>query len=62
MTLDQPSHHVLELSDETLWPDQPLGRSIAGNERSLNRTRRSERARLPHTPLCQWIHSLGRCR
>ena len=44
MTLDQPSHHVLELSDETLWPDQPLGRSIAGNERSLNRTRRSELA------------------
>ena len=44
MTLDQPSHHVLELSDETLWPNQPLGRSIAGNERSLNRTRRSELA------------------
>ena len=44
MTLDQPSHHVLELSDETLWPDQPLGRSIAGNERSLNRTRGSELA------------------
>ena len=44
MTLDQPSHHVLELSDETLWPDQPLGRSIAGNERSLNRTRHSELA------------------
>jgi len=44
MTLDQPSQHVLELSDEMLWPDQPLGRSIAGNERSLNRTRRSELA------------------
>ena len=44
MTLDQPSHHVLELSDETLWPNQPLGRSIAGNERSLDRTRRSELA------------------
>ncbi|MDP6795684.1 MAG: pitrilysin family protein [Verrucomicrobiota bacterium] len=44
MTLDQPSQHVLELSDETLWPGQPLGRSIAGNERSLNRTRRRELA------------------
>ena len=44
MTLDQPSQHVLELSDETLWPAQPLGRSIAGNERSLDRTRRRELA------------------
>ncbi|MBT6788589.1 MAG: insulinase family protein [Verrucomicrobia bacterium] len=44
MTLDQPSQHVLELSDESLWPDQPLGRSIAGDERTLNRTRRRELA------------------
>ena len=42
MTLDQPSQHVLELSDESLWPNQPLGRSIAGDERTLNRTRRRE--------------------
>ena len=39
MTYDQPSQHVLELSDNTLWPDQPLGRSIAGNEQTLNSTR-----------------------
>ena len=39
MTYDQPSQHVLELSDNTLWPDQPLGQSIAGNEQSLNATR-----------------------
>ena len=44
MTLDQPAQHVLELSDETLWPDQPLGRSIAGDNRTLNRTRRRELA------------------
>ena len=44
MTLDQPAQHVLELSDETLWPDQPLGRSIAGDDRTLNRTRRRELA------------------
>ena len=44
MTLDQPSQHVLELSDESLWPGQPLGRSIAGDERTLNRTRRRELA------------------
>ncbi len=44
MTLDQPSQHVLELSDETLWPNQPLGRSIAGYDRSLDRTRRRELA------------------
>ena len=36
MTFDQPSQHVLELSDNTLWPNQPLGQSIAGNEQSLN--------------------------
>ena len=44
MTLAQPAQHVLELSDETLWPDQPLGRSIAGDDRTLNRTRRRELA------------------
>ena len=44
MTLDQPSQHVLELSDESLWPGQPLGRSIAGAERTLTRTRRRELA------------------
>ena len=42
MTLDQPSQLVLELSDETLWPNQPLGRSIAGNELCLNRTRKNQ--------------------
>ena len=26
MYLDQPQHHVQELLNATLWPDQPLGR------------------------------------
>src|SRR5690242_6141143 len=30
MYLDQPQHHVLELLNETLWPDQALGRSLTG--------------------------------
>jgi len=30
MYLDLPSHHVHELMSDLLWPDQPLGRPIAG--------------------------------
>ncbi len=30
MYLDQPQHHVQELLNETLWPDQPLGRPLTG--------------------------------
>src|SRR5690242_17603841 len=30
MYLDQPQHHVLELLNETLWPNEPLGRSLTG--------------------------------
>jgi predicted Zn-dependent peptidase len=42
MYLDQPQHRVQELLNETLWPDQPLGRSLTGTEKtldSLNRRR-----------------------
>ncbi len=36
MYLDQPQHHVQELLNETLWPDQPLGRPLTGTEKSLD--------------------------
>src|ERR1044071_5707381 len=36
MYLDQPQHHVQELLNATLWPDQPLGRPITGTNRSLD--------------------------
>jgi len=36
MYLDQPAHHVQELLNATLWPRQPLGRSITGTPRSLD--------------------------
>lgn len=35
MYLDQPQHHVQELLNETLWPNQPLGRSLTGTEETL---------------------------
>lgn len=41
MYLDQPQHHVLELLNETLWPDQPLGRSLTGTADTLDRMTRS---------------------
>ena len=41
MYLDQPQHHVLELLNETLWPDQPLGRSLTGTLRTLDAMTRS---------------------
>ena len=28
MYVDQPHHHVQELLNRTLWPDQPLGRWV----------------------------------
>jgi predicted Zn-dependent peptidase len=36
MYLDQPQHHVQEVLNTTLWPDQPLGRPITGTNRSLD--------------------------
>ena len=40
MYLDQPQHHVQELLSATLWPDQPLGRSLTGTTKSLDRIAR----------------------
>jgi predicted Zn-dependent peptidase len=42
MYLDQPHHHVQELLNETLWPDQPLGRSLTGTEQTLDSMRRAQ--------------------
>jgi len=42
MYLDQPHHHVQELLNETLWPDQPLGRPLTGTPETLNRLSRAE--------------------
>jgi predicted Zn-dependent peptidase len=36
MYLDEPQHHVQELLNATLWPGQPLGRSITGTEKTLD--------------------------
>ena len=36
MYLDQPHLHVQELLNETLWPNQPLGRSLTGTEKTLD--------------------------
>jgi predicted Zn-dependent peptidase len=40
MYYDQPQHHVQELLNATLWPDQPLGRPITGTSRTLDAIRR----------------------
>jgi predicted Zn-dependent peptidase len=36
MYLDQPQHQVQEMLNETLWPNQPLGRAITGTEKTLD--------------------------
>jgi predicted Zn-dependent peptidase len=36
MYLDQPQQYVHELLNETLWPDQPLGRSLTGTQKTLD--------------------------
>ena len=40
MYLDQPHLHVEELLNETLWPNQPLGRSLTGTEQTLDALKR----------------------
>lgn len=42
MYRDLPSHHVHDLMSGLLWPDQPLGRSIAGTEETVSGFTRSE--------------------
>jgi predicted Zn-dependent peptidase len=36
MYMDQPQQYVQELMNATLWPGQPLGRSITGTEKTLD--------------------------
>jgi predicted Zn-dependent peptidase len=36
MYLDQPQQHVQELLNESLWPNQPLGRSLTGTPKTLD--------------------------
>jgi len=36
MYRDQPDHYVHELLTETLWPNHPLGRSLAGTVKTLD--------------------------
>jgi len=49
MYLDQPAHHVQELLNATLWPHQPLGRSITGTPRSLDALTRTSLLRFRRT-------------
>lgn len=48
MYRDQPQQHVQELLNATLWPDQPLGRPITGDEKSLDGLARGK--------LLDWLH------
>jgi predicted Zn-dependent peptidase len=41
MYLDQPQQHVQELLNETLWPNQPLGRPLTGTVATLDAMTRS---------------------
>ena len=49
MYLDQPSHHVQELLNATLWPDQPLGRPLTGTEKNLDSMSRTKLLRFLRT-------------
>ncbi|HPS37446.1 MAG TPA: pitrilysin family protein [Candidatus Omnitrophota bacterium] len=42
MYRDLPSHHVHDLMGELLWPDQPLGRTLAGTPETVSRMTRSD--------------------
>src|SRR6266853_404936 len=42
MYLDEPQHHVQELLNATLWPEQPLGRPITGTDKTLDAMARKD--------------------
>jgi predicted Zn-dependent peptidase len=42
MYLDQPASHVMELLNETLWPQHPLGRPLTGTLQTLDGLGREE--------------------
>ena len=42
MYFDEPHQYVQELINETLWPDHPLGRSLTGTNRTLDRMGRKD--------------------
>src|SRR5688572_4126698 len=42
MYLDQPHHQVQEILNETIWPNQPLGRALTGTEKTLERLSRAD--------------------
>ncbi|MGZ8899525.1 MAG: M16 family metallopeptidase, partial [Limisphaerales bacterium] len=42
MYLDQPHHQVQELLNETIWPNQPLGRALTGTEKTLETLKRAD--------------------
>ncbi|MBI4367776.1 MAG: insulinase family protein [Candidatus Omnitrophica bacterium] len=45
MYLDLPSQHVHEMMSELLWPEQALGRPIAGTLKSVSNLKRSDLAK-----------------
>ena len=42
MYMDQPQQYVQELLNATMWPDQPLGRSITGSVKTLDALGRTQ--------------------
>jgi predicted Zn-dependent peptidase len=42
MYVDQPHHYVQDLLNETMWPDQPLGRPLTGTEETLSALTRAD--------------------
>lgn len=42
---DHPGHHAQQLLQETMWPDQPLGRAVLGTEKTVDGIGRKELAR-----------------
>ncbi|MBI2925650.1 MAG: insulinase family protein [Verrucomicrobia bacterium] len=65
MYLDQPQHLVHEILNETLWPDQPLGRPLTGTEKSLDGLGRADLIRFQRsnyvTP-CTLVAAAGNVR
>ncbi len=42
MYMDLPNHHVHDMLMEMMWPDQPLGRNLAGTAETVSALRRAD--------------------
>ena len=55
MYMDMPMHYAYDLINSLLWPNQPLGRFVAGNFNSVSRIRHRDLKKYHQCPAISWF-------